>query len=128
MIGTVSITDLHLEYQLWLRELTFYKEEIKIFEAHLETLANRNNKKAAQAQIEHFQNQFIRHKEVIDILKHDLQVSERQLASFVFNLTRIGFENIKMDNHGSLRDRILVFKKIYSELKQEFRRFETKWT
>jgi hypothetical protein len=127
MIGTVSITDLHLEYQLWLRELTFYKEEIKIFEAHLETLANRNNKKAAQAQIEHFQNQFIRHKEVIDILKHDLQVSERQLASFVFNLTRIGFENIKMDNHGSLRDRILVFKKIYSELKQEFRRFETKW-
>jgi hypothetical protein len=127
MVATVSITDLHLEYQLWIRELTFFKEEIKIFEDHLETLANRNDKKKVQAQIEHFQNQFIRHKEVIDILKHDLQVSERQLASFVFNLTRIGFDNIKMDNHGPLRDRMIIFKKIYSELKQDFRRFESKW-
>jgi hypothetical protein len=127
MIATISIRSLHMEYQLWTRELIFYKEEIKIFEDHLTALLRRNNRNGVPAQVEHFQNQFILQKEVIDYLKHDLQVSERQLAACVYEMSGDGIDNIKMDNHGNLRERMTTFRKIYRELKNEFRRFEIHW-
>ena len=127
MIATISIRSLHMEYQLWTRELIFYKEEIRIFEDHLTAILKRNNKNGVPAQVEHFQNQFILQKEVIDHLKHDLQVSERRLAGFVYEMSSDGIENIKMDNHGSLRERMTTFRKIYKDIKNEFRRFEMHW-
>lgn len=127
MTATISIRSLHLEYQLWTRELIFYKEQIKIFEDHLKNILARNNRNGVPAQVEHFQNQFILQKEVIDFLKHDLIVSENQLAKFVCEMSGEGIDNIKMDNHGKLRERMSTFKKIYREIKQEFRRFEMQW-
>jgi len=127
MFPTVSIRSLHLEYQLWVRELVFYKEEIKIFEDHLEALNNKNTKNAVRAQVEHFQNQFVLQKEVIDILKHNLNISEKQLASFVYDMSGMGLESIKMDNHPKLREDMITFRKLYKELKQDFRRFESEW-
>jgi hypothetical protein len=127
MIATISIRSLHMEYQLWTRELIFYKEEIKTFENRLAGILNRNNKNGVPAQAEHFQNQFILQKEVIDFLKHDFVVSERQLASFAQELSGEGIEGIKMDNHSKLRERISTFRKIYREIKNEFRRFEIQW-
>lgn len=127
MTPTISIRSLHLEYQLWTRELIFYKEEIKIFEDHLQMLLERNNINGVPERVEHFQNQFILQKEVIDFLKHDLIVSERQLASFVHDMSGDGIDSIKMDNHGKLRERMVTFRKIYKEIKNEFRRFESHW-
>ncbi|MFL5810607.1 MAG: hypothetical protein ACJ749_13885, partial [Flavisolibacter sp.] len=106
MTPTVSIRSLHMEYQLWTRELIFYKEEIRIFEDHLQQLLSRNTKSDMTVQAEHFQNQFILQKEVIDFLKHDLHISEKQLAAFVHELSGLGLESIKMDNHGKLRERM----------------------
>src|SRR5215207_3029902 len=122
MVPTISIRSLHLEYQVWIRELSFFKEEIRIYEHHLESILKRNTKTPVRAQAEHFQNQFILQKEVIDHLMHDLNISERQLAIFVHELSADGLEGIKMDNHVRLRDRVLTFRKIIKDLKQEFRR------
>ena len=127
MTPTISIKSLHLEYQLWTRELIFYREEIKIFEDHLTNLIQKNTKHNFKVQVEHFQNQFILEKEVIDHLKHDLHVSEKQLAAFVHELSGMGMETVRMDNHSNLRDRIFTFRKIYRELKEEFRQFESQW-
>jgi hypothetical protein len=128
MVPTISIRSLHLEYQLWTRELIFYKEEIKIFEEHLVNILNQNTKHSnVPARTEHFQNQFILQKEVIDFLKHDLHVSERQLARFVHDLSGEGIDGIKMDNHSKLRERMSTFRKIFREMKNEFRRFEMQW-
>lgn len=124
MFPTITIPKLHLEYRLWMNELVYCKQEITIFENHLEELVRKNTDTVARAQVEHFQNQFIRQKEVIDELKHKLNISERQLAGFVKELSGMGLESIKMDNHGNLRDDIKMFRQIYTELKDEFRRFE----
>lgn len=127
MFPTISIPKLHMEYRLWINELNFFKEEIKLFERHLEHIINKYTLDDVTAQVEHFQNQFICQKDVIDRLKHNLNVSERQLTSFVQQLTGMGLESIKMDNHSELRDEMIMFRKIYSELKNEFRQFESTW-
>jgi hypothetical protein len=127
MFPTITIPKLHVEYRLWINELSFYKEEIAIFESHLEEIVNRHADVEIRARVEQFQNQFIREKEVIDELKHKLNISERQLAGFVKELSGLGLESIKMDNHGNLRGEMRTFRKIYNELKEAFRRFEAEW-
>ena len=127
MFPTITIPKLHLEYQIWMNELNFYKEEIRIFESHLEMIIDKLDDVMAKSKVEQFQNQFIREKEVIDELKHKLHVSERQLAFFVKEYSGLGLESIKMDNHGKLRDEMITFRKIYTELKQDFRGFEADW-
>ena len=126
MVPTISIRSLHLEYELWIREIAFYKEEICLFENHLEALAAQNPDPSCSVQIEHFQNQFILQKEVIDYLKHDLHVSEKQLAAFAHELSDTGLESIRMDNHTQLRERVITFRNIYNDLKKEFREFESR--
>jgi hypothetical protein len=127
MFPTITIPKLHLEYQIWMNELNFYKEEIRIFESHLEMIIDKLDDVVAKSKVEQFQNRFIREKEVIDELKHKLHVSERQLAFFVKEYSGLGLESIKMDNHGKLRDEMITFRKIYTELKQDFRGFEADW-
>ncbi len=121
---TVSIKSLHLEYKLWIYELNFCKEQLHLFESHLEQLLSIIPGELT-GQVERFQNQFICQKEVIDILRHDLNVSEKQLAAFVKELSGLGLESIKMDNHGKLRERMFTFRKLFRDLKEDFRAFES---
>lgn len=114
-----------MEYQLWIAELNFDIELIKIFEGHLAFIASHQNSKKLSAHIEQFQNQFIRQREVIDELKHSLNISEKQLAAFVRDMATIGFENERLDNHSEVRERFLIFRSLFEELKTRFRQFET---
>ena len=122
---TISISKLHAEYTAWMEELTFYKEELKIFELHLQNLVGKLECKDAKAGVEHFQNVFIRQNEVIDQLKHNLHVSEKQLSVFVKKMSGMGLTSIKMDNHTRLRDEMQTFRKLFTEMKTDFRKFES---
>lgn len=92
MTPTISIQSLHLEYRLWINELNFYKQEIEIFEHHLQNLINSHPDKQTRARIEQFQNQFICQKEVIDVLKHDLHVSENNWQHLCMNFRVLGLK------------------------------------
>src|SRR6266496_3418606 len=100
MITTLPPHKLHLEYQFWLAELNFDIELIKTFEAHLAFISSHNKSKESTPHIEQFQNRFIRQREVIDELKHDL-------------------------NNSELRERFLIFRELFDDLKTRFRYFET---
>lgn len=61
-------SDMHFEHLNWRRELAFWEDEIKSFKNRLVEIVKRWTDKNVLAQLEHFQNQFIRHGEVIDTL------------------------------------------------------------
>jgi len=124
---TLPPRKLHIEYKLWIVELNFDIELIKIFEGHLASIVSHNATKKLMPQIEQFQNQLICQREVIDELKHDLNISERQLAAFVREMVPVGFENERLDNHSGLRERFLTFRNLFEDLKSRFRQFETEW-
>lgn len=124
MVGTLPVSKLHLEHRLWIAELNFYKEELAIFETHLAQLAAQEISRETAAKVEHFQNRFICQKEVIGQLKHDLNTAEHQLVSFVQSHALPNISTLRMDNHPVLRDEMATFRKLYGELKGEFRRFE----
>ena len=121
--STVSIEQFQDELQSWKRELSSSKEEIKSFEKELADLCCRKHDREVLAHVEHFQNNFIRQKEVIDELRHDLPDSRYKIAN-IYN-SRYGESNGDHDVHAHLNDRMETFRKLYYELKDEFQRFET---
>ena len=122
----VYLQDLHFEHRLWTNQLSFYKQEVNIFENYLGEVSVKNTNHDAMAGVEHFQNQFIRQKEVIDELVHDIKIHEQNLAQFAKEHP-VAIDHVHFHDHTSFRDRMEMFEKIYAELKMEFRRFLAKW-
>ena len=106
--STASIEQFQEELRSWKRELSSTKEEIKSFEKELAGLATHSHNRDIFPHIEHFQNNFIRQKEVI--------------MESIFNSANNG---TSYDVHAQLCDRMDTFRRLYEELREKFQRFET---
>lgn len=118
----VHIADLHNDHKLWLNTLDFCKDEIAILERRMEEIAARNTVGEVLAELEHFQNQYIRQREVIDEMRHELKQHENALEKEVRDHP-IAVEHRLFNDHGAHRDAMATFEKIYRELKDEFMRW-----
>ena len=115
----VHFIDLHNDHKLWLNTLAFCKEEISILEHRMEDIARRNNNQGIMAELEHFQNRYIRQREVIDELRHELKQHENALEKEAKEHP-IALEHRLFNDHVSHRDEMETFEKLYRELKAEF--------
>ena len=127
MESTVSIDQFQEELQAWKHELSSVKQEIRHFEHRLEHMSTKNLPKELLAQIEHFQNSFICQKEVLDKLRHDLPDSRHKVEHIFKGLLSHREEENGLDVHGILGDRMDTFRRIYEEVKVDFKRFESDW-
>ncbi len=118
MYSISNVNLIHFEDQLWTKELLFFQDELAIYGHRLEDLVARSLSKEQMAKVEHFQNQFIREKEVLDQLKRDIKVHEQHLSQLVEEGRTV--DEKEADIHGALKERMETFRKIYGELKQEF--------
>ncbi len=114
----------HYEHRIWMNELDFYADEIKIFEHQLEELAGSNIKELLPG-VEQFQNNFIRQKEVLDQLRHDIKVHEQALAHDAGAANEVIAD--RHHDHEASREQIVTFKKIFAELKEDYLQFLRKW-
>ena len=115
----VQISDLHFELNLWLNEFKFYKDEIKIFKKRLEEIVSRNTDKEVMKEVEHFENQYLREREVIDELRHEIKQHEN-LIEREDRLHPVAVDHEYMTYHNQLKDQVKQFRKIYQELRDEF--------
>jgi hypothetical protein len=121
------LTQLHAENKFWVTELLFFKDEITYFETQLARIITNNTAQEVMVKVEHFQNQFIRQREVIDEVKHNIKASENELQTFATSHNEIAIGHALFADHVELREEMDTFKKLYSELKDEFRHFLAKW-
>ncbi|HPK10912.1 MAG: hypothetical protein KDC16_07590 [Saprospiraceae bacterium] len=120
----IHIDDLHFEHVAWKNELAYQRDELKSFEHRLEEVAPRYTDKEVLKKVEHFQNQFIRHFEVLDILDHDINVHEDELSSFAKEHP-VAVDHVQFHDHKDVREKVETQREIYQELKDEFLRFLT---
>ena len=121
----VHISELHNDHKLWLNTLAFCKEEITILEHRMEEIAKQNTAGEVMAELEHFQNQYIRQREVIDELRHDLKQHENALEKEVRDHP-IAVDHRLFADHAGRREEMATFEKIYRELKEEYMRWLAK--
>ncbi len=113
-----EVSDFHFEHKQWMRELNFWRDELKTFQHRLEELVQRATDRDAMAKVERFQNQFIRHNEVIDTFLHEINVHENELAQLAKDKAQL--TDRLVGSHVRHRDSIETQRKMYAELKKEF--------
>lgn len=94
----------------WLRELNFYETEIKCCELSLEEMIIQPLTRTALVSLEHFQNQFIHQRTVINDLKYQLRHIPARLSAF--QRTEVALQS---------------FRKTFNELLREFDDFVQQW-
>ena len=120
------IDELHFEHKLWTSKMRFYMDELSIFENRLSELVQRNTKVEVTSEIEHFQNQFIRQREVAEQLISKCNDHEKFLANQAKEHP-VAIDHVLFADHTKLRDEAEVYDKIYAELKTEFMNLLRKW-
>ena len=123
----VPLEQLHLEHELWKNEFSFYSDELRVLNKFLEQVAGKNTALDALKGIEHFQNQFIRQKEVLDELLHEIHSNERELLGLMKGMKDSQIDKARFSDHVAIRERVETYRKIYAEMKEEFMRFVARW-
>lgn len=118
--------DLHFEHKHWQSELALWEDELKSFNHRLEELVKRWTNKDVLAQLEHYQNEFILHGNVLETLLHQINAHEENMAEhYKRNEDVINRELAKQ--HLEFRDKMESQREIYSKLKKDFFKFLSKY-
>lgn len=122
--STKDLPTLHFEHRLWNSELGFFADELKIYEHRLEELVQKHRSVEVLSGLEHFQNQFIRQKEVLDTIKHDIHIHEQKLQEA---LQKGEEAPLDPEYHNFIGEQMESFRSIYADLKKEFYQYLVKW-
>jgi len=117
---------MHFEHQQWKRELAFWEDELKSFNNRLSELTTRWTNKDVLAQLEHYQNEFVLHGDVIEQLLETIEEHEARIAA----QSKTGIDAIDAQmakKHSEFRNQIETQREIYAAIKKEFFRFLEKY-
>ena len=117
LLSRVRIAEQHQRTaESWIEEINFYETEIGSCELSLEQfiLALKRSEKLAAA--EHFQNQFIRQREVINELKFKIRQYLRDLPALENEAQEARYER----HFSYLSEEVSTFRKLFNELLFEF--------
>jgi hypothetical protein len=119
MTSTATIEKEHLT---WIKHLDFYKLQLVIMEKELAVFAKESSSNKVAPKIEQFQNQFIRQREVIDTLRHNVKQHENEIE----RMTRFALEYLRdrvTRDHHVLREEYKRFVELFIEMEQDFHDF-----
>lgn len=122
-----SISSLLQEHAGWQNRLSGFKNELNQLNDDLGKFLLKKEPRDIPSDAEHFQNQFILQKEVLDILKHDMKQYENLLELNLEKPNTSSAADIQSVRSG-LSTRFNDYVKLLSELRQEFRAFSSEVT
>lgn len=121
---TKSIEKIHFDHRLWMNELSFFSDELKVYEHRLEDLVSKNNEAKVLGLLEQFQNQFIRQREVLEELHHSIKVHEQKIGAAIRRGEKAPTDP---DFHGYMKGEMESYRNIYTDLKHKFYSFLAKY-
>lgn len=120
-----QLLDLHAEHNEWQNKIRFFKNELRNFENELSEYIARESSHESLPVVEHFQNQFIMQREILDIMRHDFKQYENAIEHVQKHDVDTTVEGI-----GALqlncKDRLTQFERFFHDLRHEFAGFINK--
>lgn len=118
--------DLHFEHKQWQSELALWEDELRSFNHRLEELVKRWTDKNVLAKLEHFQNEFILHGNVLESMLHEIHVHESNMAEHSKMQEEV-LDRVFAKQHFEFRKKLERQRDIYNALKKDFFRFLSKY-
>ncbi|HWB26350.1 MAG TPA: hypothetical protein VG738_12760 [Chitinophagaceae bacterium] len=126
MANLPSLMNLHMRYRLWIAEMNFYINIIRILEDYLTELSAKSNTPEVEAGINGFKQQFVELRKEIDDLRHEMHIIKMTLAAYSREGKIITQETYQSDNHETLEKRFLSLQAGFETMKKDFASFEDK--
>lgn len=117
-----KLADLHKEHADWQNSIENFKEDIKNLNDKLGSIVSRFAPRDVPARVEHFQNQFILQKELLDIMRHDFKQYENRIEDEMKENSTASSDLLELRH--AYRARLKEYSRILDELKTEFGEFE----
>ena len=111
--------DLRYDHNIWENELNFYKKELGIFESRLVEMLNRKPSRELLRELEQYQNQFIRQKDVVDNVNHKIHLYDDELKGIPAEIM-LTIDSNEIAKHKELESDIRITRKLYFELRDRF--------
>lgn len=125
-VMSMNIRHWNSAYNDWSRALKFYKEETVILRHRLQDIASKNTWQEVMSQVEHFENQFVLHTDVIEKLLHNIHENVAAIGKEAENY--VGFIDDRLPAQlNKLEQQYIVEEKLWLELRQSFHRFCAEW-
>jgi len=118
--------DLRYDHHIWENELNFYKNELGIFENRLVDMLERDPNRDLLSELEQFQNQFIRQKEVVDELNHKIHLYDDELRGIPAQIMLEKTSN-EIEKHKGLEDDLQINRRLYFDLRNRFNSYLLKY-
>jgi hypothetical protein len=109
----------HHENKTWARLLDFFKQENSFLKNRLSEVVDHSTDKDFLALAEQFQNKFIIKDEIIDELRHDINLQNVDLINSNDSLV----DNKLIKRQEKLRNEMEYFEKDFIQLKNEFNKY-----
>lgn len=122
-----SIMGLHFRYRLWIAEMNYHINILRIFEDYVGELSSKKNEPEVKRGIEKFELEFVSIRKEIDQLRHEMHLAKMTLAASSKLVKSLDAKTLVKDNHTDLRKRYLAYRKTFERVKKEFGQFESKW-
>lgn len=116
-----NLSDLHSEHANWQNQILGFRQEIGGMNEKLGLIVSRHTPRDVPAHAEHFQNQFILQKDVLDIMRHDFKQYENKIEAEQLKSNTPSGELVQLRNAYQMR--LNDYKRILEDLKQEFNAF-----
>jgi predicted nucleic acid-binding Zn-ribbon protein len=117
-----NLADLHREHADWQNRIAQLKNDIKDMSDRLGTIVSKLTPRDVPANVEHFQNQFIVQRNVLDIMRHDFKQYENMIEAEQKDNKKASEDLVK--TRDAYRVRLSDFEQILNELKAEFATFQ----
>jgi histidyl-tRNA synthetase len=127
MSAIPSTMSLHLRYRLWIAEMNFDINILRIFNDYMEELSSKENEPEVKTGIDSFKQQFSVFRKEIDDLRNEMHLIKMKLAAYSKQKIPLDYKTYQSDNHISLRKRYVAFRETFEKVKKEFGSFEVKW-
>lgn len=114
----------HLRYRLWIAELNFYINVLRIFDDSIEMRTANKQSAAVKKKIDFFRQLIINIRKEIDDLRHEMHLIKMKLASHAREEKPSLDEGLQASTDQTILKRFTTMRQNFERLKDDFIRFE----
>jgi hypothetical protein len=122
-----SAMSLHLKYRLWIAELNFDINVLRIFGDYLTDLRSRQKVQEVKLKADYFEKAFIQLRAEIDELRHEMHIGKMKLGAYGRDEKPFDYKLFNSENQSPLKKRLSVYKTDFKKINAEFEDFEAEW-
>jgi hypothetical protein len=121
MPATPSIMRLHLQYRLWIADLNFDINVLRILGDHLVELKAMGKDPDVKARSDAFEKKFQALRTEIDEIRHEMHIVKMKLGANARDTQPFNYKIYNRESHAPLKKRLSAYKAEFRKIKKDLR-------